>query len=124
MNLSKKSQARQRAIRKAIASGKSVSGLLAGALTIATTGCSPRPSPGPIGRFPDPRYEERARRNATNETPRNVPMGDLTEKPPASPKPPDTPSPRPNTTNPLPMRTQGIAPRPLPPNPPPQTPDK
>ena len=123
MKLSKKNQARQRAIRKTLASGKSVSELLAGALVLATTGCSPRPSPGPIGRFPDPRYEERAKRNANNETPRNVPMGDLIEKPPASPKPPDTPSPRPNTTNPLPIRTQGIVPRPPSPNQP-SKPDK
>ena len=55
MKLSKKNQARQRAIRKAIASGKSVGGLLAGALALATTGCSPGGhTQGPIGRFPDP----------------------------------------------------------------------
>ena len=112
MKLSKKNQARQRAIRKALASGKSVSGLLAGALTIATTGCNPRSSPrGPIGRFPDSRYEEQATRNATNEAPQRIPMGDLSEKPPTPPKPPETPPRTPNTTPPpLPMRTQGMMP--------------
>lgn len=107
MKLSKKNQARQQAIRKAIANGKSVSGLLAGALAIATTGCSPRPSPGPIGRFPDPSYEERAKTNACNETP---PVQTTTgEVPP--PQPP--PKPAPKSTRPQPIRTMGImAPRP------------
>ena len=92
MKLSKKNQARQRAIRKAIASGKSVGGLLAGALALATTGCSPRPSPGPIGRFPDPSYEERAGRKANNEKPRRVLMGDV----PRDIKDEETPPPKPN----------------------------
>ncbi len=108
MKLSKKNQARQRAIRKAIASGKSVSGLLAGALALATTGCSPGGhTHGPIGRFPDPSYQERANTNACNETP---PVQTTTgEVPP--PQPP--PKPAPKTTQPLPMRTMGImAPRP------------
>ena len=39
MKLSKENKAKQRAIRKAIASGKSVSGLLAGVLVLATAGC-------------------------------------------------------------------------------------
>jgi hypothetical protein len=77
MKLSKKNQARQRAIRKAIASGKSVGGLLAGALALATTGCSPRPSPGPIGRFPDRRYEEQAGRKANNEKPKRSPTREM-----------------------------------------------
>ena len=92
MKLSKKNETRQRVIRKAIASGKSVSGLLAGALALATTGCSPRPSPGPIGRFPDPSYEERARRNANNEKPRRIPMGDV----PMDIKEEKTPPPKPD----------------------------
>ena len=112
MKLSKKNQARQRAIRKAIASGKSVGGLLAGALALATTGCSPRPSPGPIGRFPDPSYEERARRKANNETPRRVPMGDVPNDRPTPP------SPKP-ATPPL-VHTTGE----VPPCNPPQTPKK
>lgn len=107
MKLSKKNQTRQQAIRKAIANGKSVSGLLAGALAIATTGCSPKPSPGPIGRFPDPSYEERAKTNACNETPPVQPTpGDM---PP--PQPPPKPSPK--STRTKSMRTMGImAPRP------------
>ena len=112
MKLSKKNQARQRAIRKAIASGKSVGGLLAGALALATTGCSPRPSPGPIGRFPDPSYEEQAGRKANNETPRRVPMGDVPNDRPTPP------SPKP-TTPPL-VHTTGE----VPPCNPPQTPKK
>ena len=107
MKLSKKNQARQRAIRKAIASGKSVGGLLAGALALATTGCSPRSAQGPIGRFPDPSYETKANTNACNETPpvQTTPG----EAPP--PKPPSKPAPK--STQPHPMRTMGImAPRP------------
>ena len=107
MKLSKKNQARQRAIRKAIAGGKSVSGLLAGALALATTGCSPRSSPGPIGRFPDPSYEERAKTNACNETP-------PVQRPPGDMPPPQPPSkPTPKSTRPQPVRTMGVmAPRP------------
>ena len=108
MKLSKKNQTRQRAIRKALTSGKSVSGLLAGALALATTGCSPGGhTHGPIGRFPDPRYEEQAPTNACNETPpvKTTPG----EAPP--PKPPSRPAPK--STRPYPMRTMGImAPRP------------
>jgi hypothetical protein len=112
MKLSKKNQARQRAIRKAIASGKSVGGLLAGALALATTGCSPKPSPGPIGRFPDRRYEEQAGRKANNESPRRVPMGDVPNDQPTPP------SPKPKTP-PL-VHTTGE----VPPCNPPQTPKK
>ena len=39
MKLSKENKAKQRAIRKAIVGGKSVGGLLAGALVLATAGC-------------------------------------------------------------------------------------
>ena len=92
MKLSKKNQARQQAIRTALASGKSVGGLLAGALALATTGCSPRPSPGPIGRFPDRNYEEKAGRKANNETPRRIPMGDV----PMDIKEEETPPPKPD----------------------------
>ena len=112
MKLSKKTQARQRAICKAIASGKSVGGLLAGALALATTGCSPKPSPGPIGRFPDRRYEEQAGRKANNESPRRVPMGDVPNDQPTPP------SPKPKTP-PL-VHTTGE----VPPCNPPQTPKK
>ena len=103
MKLSKKNQARQRAIRKAIASGKSVGGLLAGALALATTGCSPRSAPGPIGRFPDPSYETKANTNACNQTPpvQTTPG----EAPP--PKPPAKPS-RQQKPGRTPMQTMGI----------------
>ena len=86
MKLSKKNQARQQAIRKALSAGKSVSGLLAGALALATTGCSPEGhTRGPIGRFPDPSYEERARTNSCNQTPsQRVPMGDVPANMPAT----------------------------------------
>ncbi len=109
MKLSKKNQARQRAIRKAIASGKSVGGLLAGALALATAGCSPKGNPGPIGRFPDPSYEERARRNAGNEGPQQVTTGET--QPPAPKTPGKAPSSRPNTSNRLPSCTTGLVPR-------------
>ena len=108
MKLSKKNQNRQKAIRKALANGKSVSGLLVGALALATTGCSPEGNTrGPIGRFPDPSYEERARTNACNETPPvQMPPGDM---PP--PQPPSKPTPK--STRPQPVRTMGVmAPRP------------
>ena len=118
MKLSKKNQTRQRAIRKALASGKSVSGLLAGALALATTGCSPGGhTHGPIGRFPDPSYQERANTNACNETP---PMQTTTgEVPPSRPQP----KPAPKTTQPQPMRTMGIM-APQPAAKPPQKPNK
>ena len=122
MKLSKKNQARQRAIRKALAGGKSVSGLLAGALALATTGCSPKPSPGPIGRFPDRNYEERARRNANNEKPRRVPMGDVPSDQPIQPKAPGTQSPNPKPVTPPLVRTTGEVPPP--PQKPPQKPNR
>ena len=103
MKLSKKNQARQRAIRKALARGKSISGLLAGALAIATTGCSESDTRGPIGRFPDPSYEARANTNACNQTP---PVQTTTgEAPP--PKPPAKPSRQQKSGRP-PMQTMGI----------------
>ncbi len=122
MKLSKKNQSRQRAIRKALASGKSVGGLLAGALALATAGCSPEGhTRGPIGRFPDPSYEERAKTNACNETPPVQPT--TGEVPPPRPPPKPAPMPAPKTDQPQPMRTMGImAPRPV--AKPPQNPDK
>ena len=108
MKLSKKNQARQQAIRKALARGKPVSGLLVGALALATTGCSPEGhTRGPIGRFPDPSYEERAKTNACNETPPvQTPPGDM-------PPPQTPPKPSPKSTRPQPGRTMGaMAPRP------------
>jgi len=75
MKLSKTNKKRQRAIRKAIAGGKSVSGLLAGALVLATTGCDPLPPRGPIGRFPDRASEEAA--TSKEVPPQRIPVGDV-----------------------------------------------
>jgi len=58
MKLSRKNRACQTAIRKAIACGKSVSGLLAGALAIATTGCGCGCSRVPMGDYPNPNARE------------------------------------------------------------------
>ena len=115
MKLSKKNQARQRAIRKALARGKSISGLLAGALAIATTGCSGSDTRGPIGRFPDPSYEERAKTNACNQTP---PVQTTTGEVP-SPKPPPKPS-RQQQSGRAPMQTMGAMPPRSPAKTPPQ----
>ena len=56
MKLSKKNQARQSAISKAIASGKALGGLLAGIATAAFTGCDG--SRVPMGSFPNPNPEQ------------------------------------------------------------------
>ena len=52
MKLSKKNRVRQRAIAKAIASGKALGGLLAGFTVAAFAGCSYDSHSGPVGRFP------------------------------------------------------------------------
>ena len=63
MELSKKSVALQRAIHRAVASGKTLGGLLVG-LAATVAGCREHHSPAStMGRFPDPRYQD----NATNE---------------------------------------------------------
>ena len=78
MKLSKKSSALQRAIHKAVASGKALGGLLVGfAATVA--GCRDHSPAHTMGRFPDPRYQE----NATNET-RN--LRPLPGEPPETPQ--------------------------------------
>ena len=66
MKLSKKSQSRQRAIAKAIASGKSLGGLLAGLAAAVFTGCrdnSPRVPMGdvPNQQQPNAAHEKRGR---------------------------------------------------------------
>ena len=62
MKLSKKNAARQRVLQKAIASGKTLGGLLVG-LAATVTGCGRHSPASTMGRFPDPHYQE----NATNE---------------------------------------------------------
>ena len=62
MKLSKKNAARQRVLQKAIASGKTLGGLLVG-FVATVTGCGRHSPASTMGRFPDPNYQE----NATNE---------------------------------------------------------
>lgn len=65
MKLSKKNAARQRALQKAIASGKTLGGLLVG-LAATVTGCGGRHTPAhTMGRFPDPHYQENAKNENT-----------------------------------------------------------
>ena len=65
MRLSKKNAARQRVLQKAIASGKTLGGLLVGfAATVA--GCGERHTPAnTMGRFPDSRYQENTKNENT-----------------------------------------------------------
>ena len=76
MKLSKKSAAIQRAIHDALASGKALGGLLVDfAATVA--GCGERHTPAnTMGRFPDPRYQENAKNENTDEF---VTGGDIQE---------------------------------------------
>ena len=60
MKLSKKNAARQRVLQKAIASGKTLGGLLVG-LAATVTGCGRHSPASTMGRFPDPRYQENAK---------------------------------------------------------------
>ena len=62
MKLSKNNAARQRVLQTAIASGKTLGGLLVG-LAATVTGCGRHSPASTMGRFPDPHYQE----NATNE---------------------------------------------------------
>jgi hypothetical protein len=63
MRLSKKNAARQRVLQKAIASGKTLGGLLVGLAATTVTGCGRHSPASTMGRCPDPHYQE----NATNE---------------------------------------------------------
>ncbi len=64
MKLSKKDAAVQRAIHRAVSSGKALGGLLVG-LAATVVGCRENHSSAhTMGRFPDSRYQE----NATSET--------------------------------------------------------
>ena len=91
MKLSKESAKRQNAIRKALAAGKPLSGVLAG-LLVAAAGCRPPRTPAnTMGSYPNP--------NAVNESPECGLLGDLKE----SPKTGSTNSPSTSTTG-MPMQ--------------------
>ena len=65
MKLSRKSTAIQRAIHRAVSSGKALGGLLVGLATVAVAGCRDNNSSAhTMGRFPDPRHHD----NAAGET--------------------------------------------------------
>ena len=65
MKLSRKSTAIQRAIHRAVSSGKALGGLLVGLATVAVAGCRDNNSSAhTMGRFPDSRCQD----NATSET--------------------------------------------------------
>ena len=64
MKLSKKNAARQSAIRKALASGKGLGGLLVGLATAAVGGCSERSPSTTMGDYPAPEQPK----NAASET--------------------------------------------------------
>ena len=65
MKLSKKNAARQRVLQKAIASGKTLGGLLVGLAATTVTGCGRHSPASTMGRFPDPRYQENAKNENT-----------------------------------------------------------
>ena len=87
MNLSKKNRARQRALQKAIASGKTLSGLLVG-LTAATVvgGCKETSPASTMGSYPRPQQQA----NTTNEDTEVFVTGGVIAEPepkPSQPKP-------------------------------------
>ena len=80
MKLSKENRKRQEAIRKALAAGKPLGGVLAGLLSVAVAGCGRDHSPAStMGSYPN----SSTCTNSVNENPRRVPMGDLKENAPA-----------------------------------------
>ena len=113
MKLSKKNAARQSAIQKAIASGKTLGGLLVGfAATVA--GCRESHSPAnTMGRFPDPRYQE----NVTNENKEVF----VTDGVIAEPEP-QPPQPKPNAVRERRGKEIVLGGKPLSPPPPPLPP--
>ena len=94
MKLSKKNAARQRVLQKAIASGKTLGGLLVG-LTAATVvgGCKDTSPASPMGSYPRPQQQA----NATSENVGEFATGGVIAVPGniAVPKP-KTPQPKPN----------------------------
>ena len=94
MKLSKKNAARQRVLQKAIASGKTLGGLLVG-LTAATvvSGCKDSSPASTMGSYPRPRQQA----NSTNEnTEEFVTVGDLAGPEDITETKPKTPQPKPN----------------------------
>ena len=88
MKLSKKDAARQRALQKAIASGKTLGGLLVGLTAATVVGGCKEPSPAPtMGSYPSPQQQA----NATSENAGEF----VTQGVIAAPKP-KTPQPKPN----------------------------
>ena len=66
MKLSKKGMARQRAIRKALAAGKALGGLLAGLAASVVSGCSEHSPANTMGSYPapEPLHEVKGHRRA------------------------------------------------------------
>ena len=88
MKLSKKNAARQRVLQKAIASGKTLGGLLVGLTAATVVGGCKEPSPAPtMGSYPRPQQQA----NATSENAGEF----VTQGVIAAPKP-KTPQPKPN----------------------------
>ena len=78
MKLSKKSQARQRAIAKMVASGKALGGLLAGLVAAAIPGCRDNSPGARMGEVPCPQQEQKP--NETNENSEDFrTMGEIAE---------------------------------------------
>ena len=61
MKLSKKGMARQRAIRKALAAGKALGGLLAGLAVAVVSGCSEHSPANTMGSYPAPNAPREAK---------------------------------------------------------------
>jgi len=94
MKLSKKNAARQRILQKAIASGKTLGGLLVG-LTAATvvSGCKDSSPASTMGSYPRPRQQA----NSTNEnTEEFATLGDIAGPEDITEPKPKTPQPKPN----------------------------
>ena len=118
MKLSKKNAARQRALQKAIASGKTLGGLLVGLTAATVVGGCKDPSPAStMGSYPRPQQQA----NATSENVGEFATGGVIAVPGniAVPKP-KTPQPKPNAVREQrgkfpPVRGKVLPPPPLPP---------
>ena len=96
MKLSKENTLRQRAIRKALSHGKSVSGLLAGLVALVASGCRPHTPANTMGSYPDSSPST----NACSETDGRIRAGNLSGTPSKTP-----PKPQPRLP---PRRTSGL----------------